>query len=74
VIAAMEAQAFVKRLNQLIDIALKLIPQDSVIYRLMRTCATGTAWSDWRQSPTGIVTHTDMIAMVAIVTLYRTMP
>ncbi len=52
VVAAMEAQAFVESdLNQLIDTAVRLIPADSLIYRLiaeLRDWHAGEA--DWRKT------------------------
>lgn len=59
VIAAMEAQAFVEsRINTLIDTAVRYIPQDSVIYRLIadiRDWHAGEA--DWRETREKIEMH-----------------
>ena len=59
VIAAMEAQAFVENdLNQLIDAALRLIPSDSVIYRMIEDVRNWhSRWPDWRSTREAIVAH-----------------
>ena len=59
VVAAMEAQAFVERdLNKLIDCAVSLIPQDSVIYRMIADIREWhAAESDWRKTRERIEAH-----------------
>ncbi len=58
VVAAMEAQAFVERdINALIDTAVRFIPQDSVIYRLIHDIREWHAQNpeDWRATRAHIV-------------------
>ncbi|MFZ9858973.1 MAG: ADP-ribosylglycohydrolase family protein [Roseiflexaceae bacterium] len=57
VIAAMEAQAFVERdLNALIDVALRFIPADSTIARLIHDVRNWHArYSDWHDTRSEIV-------------------
>jgi ADP-ribosylglycohydrolase len=59
VIAAMEAQAFVESdLNKLIDCAVSLIPQDSVIYHLISDIRGWHAKEkDWRKTREQIAAH-----------------
>jgi len=59
VIAAMEAQAFVERdLNRLLDTAVRFIPKDSVIYRLIHDVrAWHAATPDWRTTRERIAVH-----------------
>lgn len=59
VVAAMEAQAFVEHdLDKLIDCAVSLIPQDSIIYRMIADIREWhAAESDWRKTRERIETH-----------------
>jgi ADP-ribosylglycohydrolase len=59
VLAAMESQAFVESdINSLLDTALRLIPRDSVIYRMAGDVREWhSASSDWRVTREKIVTH-----------------
>lgn len=59
VIAAMEAQAFVERdLQALIDTAVRLIPRDSLIYRMIDDIREWHAeYHDWHQAREQIVAH-----------------
>lgn len=59
VIAAMEAQAFVEHdRNQLLDTALRLIPGDSLIYRMIHQIRAWHATEpDWRKTRAQIAAH-----------------
>ena len=59
VVAAMEAQAFVERdLDKLIDCAVSLIPQDSVIYRMIADIREWhAAERDWRKTRERVETY-----------------
>lgn len=59
VIAAMEAQAFIEAdMNRLLDVAVGLIPKDSVIYRLIADLRTWHAHeADWRKTREQLQAH-----------------
>jgi ADP-ribosylglycohydrolase len=59
VIAAMEAQAFVEpKLDKLLDTAIRFIPQDSVIYRMIGDLREWrTSISDWREARAMLAKH-----------------
>lgn len=59
VVAALEAQAFVERdLNKLLDTAISLIPNNSLIYRMIGQLREWhAAEPDWRKTRTQIATH-----------------